>query len=74
MQKQKQSRQQQFRDETVLALPQAMPAHNNLTMDPGVLPAGRTKAPAQVEGGGYRLTTSTQTPDWLEPDSDDEGS
>ena len=35
MQKQKQSRQQQFRDETVLALPQAMPAHNNLTMDPG---------------------------------------
>ena len=31
--------------------------------------AGRTKTPTQVAGGDYRLTTSTQTPDLLEPDS-----
>ena len=69
MQKQKQSKQQ-FRDETVLALPQAMPAHSNLTMDPGPwrCSARRTKTPA---GGDYGLTASTQTPDWLEPDSDE---
>ena len=33
MQKQKQSRQQQFKDYTVLVLPQAIPAPNNLTTD-----------------------------------------
>ena len=27
-----------------------------------------TKTPAQVEDGDHMLTTSTQTPDWLEPE------
>lgn len=50
MQKQKQSKQQ-FRDETVLALPQAMPAHSNLTMDPGGVLQEELRPPRVVTTG-----------------------
>ena len=60
MQKQKQSRQQQFKDYTVLVLPQAIPAPNNLTTDLEVVLQEELRPMA---GGGWRLQADHQHTD-----------